>query len=72
VVGSAHEVPSKPEEVLDDSVNREESLGVLSRLEPAHLSLSLPRRLMRDLGPVVRIPARVMTTEGMVFRRAAL
>ena len=37
-----------------------ESLGLLWRLEPAHLSLSLSRRLMRDFGPVVRIPARVM------------
>jgi hypothetical protein len=60
VIGRAHEMPPNSKQVLDDSVNREESLGVLRRLEPAHLSLSLSRRLMRDLSPIVRIPARVM------------
>ena len=29
MVGSIHEVPSNAEQILDDSVNREESLGLL-------------------------------------------
>ncbi len=60
VVGRAQEVPPNPEEVLDDSVNGEEALGLAWRLEPAHLSLSLSRRLMRDLRSVVGVPARVV------------
>jgi hypothetical protein len=60
MVGCAHEVPSNAEQVLEDSVNREESLGLLRRLEPAHLALSLSRWLMRDFGPIVRVPARVV------------
>jgi len=47
-------VPSNAKQVLDDPVYREESLGLLRRLEPAHLPLSLSRWLMRDFGPVVR------------------
>ena len=58
MVGRAHEVPSNGEQVLNDSVNREESLGLLRRLEPAHLSLSLSRRLMRDFGSVVGVTIR--------------
>ena len=60
MVGCAHEVPSNAEQVLEDSVNGEESLGLLRRLEPAHLVLSLSRWLMRDFGPIVRVPARVV------------
>ena len=60
MVGCAQEVPSNAEQVLDDPVNREESLGLSWQLEPVHLSLSLPLGLMRDFGPVVRIPACVM------------
>jgi hypothetical protein len=60
MVGCAQKVPSNAEHVLDDPVNREESLGLSWRLEPAHLSLSLSRRLMRDFGSIVRVTARVM------------
>ena len=55
MVGCAQKVPSNAEQVLDDPVNREESLGLSWRLEPAHLSLSLSRRLMRDFGSIVFI-----------------
>jgi len=59
VIGRAHEMPPNSEQVLDEPVYREESLRLTGRFEPAHLSLSLSRRLMRDLGPVVRVLARV-------------
>ena len=38
-----------PEEIQYESVYREKPLRVRGGLEPAHLSLALPRRLMRDL-----------------------
>ncbi len=60
MVGRADEVSPDSEQVRDDAMDREESLRLAGRLEPAHLSLSLSSRLMRDFGPVVRIPARVM------------
>ena len=60
VVGRIHEVPPNPEQVLDDPVNREESLRLTGRLEPAHLSLSLARRLVGDLRSVVRVLRRIM------------
>jgi hypothetical protein len=46
VVGSAHEVPPKPKQVVNQPVYREESLRLAGRSEPAHLSLSLSGRLM--------------------------
>ena len=60
VVGRAHEVPSNPEEVLDDSVNGEEALRLAWRLEPAHLSFALPGRLMGDLRSVVGVLHRIV------------
>jgi len=43
------------EEVVDPIVGGEEVLHVLGRLEPPHLPLSLSRRLIGVLRPVVQI-----------------
>src|SRR6476659_1039346 len=45
------------EEVVDLTVAGEEPLGLPRRLEALHLPLSPPCRLVRDLGPVVQVPA---------------
>jgi len=46
VVGWPNQMPSDPEEIQDDAVGRQESLRLSGGLEPAHLSLSLSRRLV--------------------------
>jgi hypothetical protein len=51
---------SQPEEVLNHAVRRKEPLGLSRCLEPPHLALSLPGRLMRDLSTVVRVLPGVM------------
>ena len=43
------------EEVLDESVHGQESLRLTWRFESSHLSLPLPRRLVRDFGSVVLV-----------------
>ena len=42
-----------PEQILDDAVDRCEPLEMGGRLESTHLVLTLPYRLMRDLGSIV-------------------
>jgi hypothetical protein len=49
------EVAADPEQILDGSVHREKPLRVGRGFEPAHLTLPLPRRLMRDFRPIVRV-----------------
>ena len=49
-----------PEEIQHESVDREKPLRVRGRCEPAHLSLALSRRLMRNLCAVVRILPRAV------------
>ena len=48
-------VSSDAEEVLDKSMNGQESLGLTRRFEPSHLPFTLPRRLVRDLGSIVLV-----------------
>ena len=48
------------EEIQRGSVDRENPLRVRSGFEPAHLSLALSRRLMRNLCAVVLVSARAM------------
>ena len=60
VIGGTHEVTTNPEQVLDDTVNGEEALRLTRRFEPAHLSLALPSRLVRDLRTVVRVLCRIV------------
>ena len=64
MVGCADEVPPNPKQVQDDPVNREESLRLTDRFEAAHLSLSLSRRLMRDLRSVVGVLPRIVADGG--------
>ena len=45
-------------EILDGAVHREKPLRVRGGLEAAHLTFPLPGRLVRDFGPVVRVPVR--------------
>ena len=49
------EVAADPEQILDGSVHREKPLRVGRGFEPAHLTLSLPSRLMGDFDPIVRV-----------------
>src|SRR4051812_15554710 len=49
------QVPSWSEEILDDTVEREETLRLTSRFKSAHLPFSFARRLMRDFGAIVGI-----------------
>ena len=53
-------MPAQSEQILDRSVNVQESLTLSRRLETAHLPFPLPCRLMRYLAPIVRILRRVM------------
>ena len=54
------EVAADTKEILDGAVHREKPLRVGRRCEPAHLTLPLPGRLVRDFGPVVRVPVRAV------------
>ncbi len=65
---------ANPEEIQYESVYREKLLRVPGGCEPAHLSLALPRRLMRDLRSVVLVlPSAVHhgPKDGTVSRRVA-
>ena len=64
MVGRADEVPPNAEQILDDAMRGEESLRLAGRLEAAHLSLSLPGRLMGDFGTVVRVLPRIVPDGG--------
>ena len=54
-------MPSDSEKILNDTVDRQESLSLAGRFESAHLPLSLAGRLMRDFGAIVGVASRVMT-----------
>ena len=49
------EVSTDSEEILHDTVNRREPLELSGRLETPHLALPLTRRLVGDLGSIVRV-----------------
>ena len=53
VIGGGEQMAAGAEVRSNDSVNLEESLGVLAGLEPAHSSLALTGGLMRVLRAVV-------------------
>jgi hypothetical protein len=53
-------VAAQIEEVRDGGVDADESLRLEHRFEPSHPPLSYPGRLMRQLGPVVRISTGVV------------
>src|SRR6476661_4701388 len=64
MVDSGQSVAAELEEVVDLAVAGEEPLGVPRRLESLHLPFSSPRRLVRDLGPVVEVTALAVLDPG--------
>ena len=60
MVGRPNQMPSDPEEIQDDAVDRQESLRLSGGLEPSHLSLSLPGRLVRDFSLIVGVASGVV------------
>ena len=55
-MGRARKMSPAAKQVVDGAMNREKTLGLPRRFEPAHVSFSLPRRLMGDFRAVV-LPA---------------
>jgi hypothetical protein len=55
VVTRSQQMAPNSEEVRHDGVNRGKPLQLGSRLEASHVVLSSADRLMRDLGPIVRV-----------------
>ena len=53
-------MPSDPEQIQDDSVDRQELLRLSDGLEPSHLSLPLLGWLMGDFGPIVGVASSVV------------
>src|SRR5262245_10847004 len=53
-------MPSNTKEILDTSVDGQESLRLLSRFEPTHLPFSFSGVLMRDFSAIVRVTAGVV------------
>ncbi len=60
MVGWPQQMASNPEEIQDDSVDRQESLRLGGGLEPSHLSLPLSGWLVGDFGPIVGVASGVM------------
>ena len=58
-------------EILHGAVHREKPLRVGRRCEPAHLTLPLPGRLVRDFGRLFAYPSVQSTTDGITVRQAA-
>ena len=56
----SQEVAADPKEILHGAVHREKPLRVRGGLKTPHLTLPLPGRLVRDFGPVVRVPVRAV------------
>ena len=55
-----YQVAAQVEEVRDSGVHADESLCLNHGLEPSHPPLSYPGRLMRQLGPIVRVPTGIV------------
>jgi hypothetical protein len=60
VIDRPQQVTSDSEEILDDSVDRPESLYLSHGFEPSHLSLTLSDRFMRDFSPIVGVAIGVV------------
>ncbi len=56
----SQEVAADPKEILHGAVHREKPLRVRGGRKTPHLTLSLPGRLVRGFGPVVRVPVRAV------------
>ena len=55
MVSRPQEVSTDAEEILHDTVNRREPLELSGRRETPHLALPLTRRLVGDLGSIIRV-----------------
>ena len=53
-------MPPDPKEIQDDSLDRQESLGLSDGLEPSHLSLPLSGWLVRDFSTIVSVSGCVV------------
>jgi len=60
VAGWPQQMPPDSEEIQDDSVDRQESLGLSDGLEPSHLSLPLSGGLVRHFSTIIGISAGVV------------
>lgn len=75
MVDGPQQVAADTKEILNESVRREKTLRVRGGFEPSHLSLALPRRLMRNLRSIascrlnLTMPSR---QHDSVVNRAAL
>ena len=58
MVSRPQEVSTDSEEILDDTVSRREPLELSGRRETLPLALPLTRRLVGDLGSIVRVLIR--------------
>ena len=56
------QMPAVAEQVVHPSVNREETLGLMQRLEPPHLSLPLPGPLMGHFRPIIGVLGSVVVS----------
>ena len=54
------QVPTRSEEILDDTVQAEEPLSLTGRLEATHIPFPLTGSLMRGLDTTIRVPFRVV------------
>ena len=55
MVSRPQEVSTDSEETLHDTVHRREPLALSGRRETPHLALPLTRRVVGDLGSIVRV-----------------
>ena len=60
MVDGSEQMTTDPEQIQNDAMHRQETLRVRCGFEPPHLSLALPRRLMRDLRSIVFVLLRAV------------
>ena len=55
IVARLHQVAAKTEEIVSEPVEGQKLLSLSRRLKPSHMILTLPYRLIRHFGSVIRI-----------------
>ena len=60
MVDGPQQVAADTKEILNESVDREKTLRVRGGFEPPHLSLALPRGLIRNLRSIVFVLPRAV------------
>jgi hypothetical protein len=71
MVDSPQQVAADTKEILNEAVHREKPLRVRGAFEPPHLSLAMPRGLMRNLRSIVFVLSVLWITDGIAVRCAA-